>query len=199
MLQVFAIATALFSQTPGAADLDHGAIFPEGRYVERNAEGALQCVETGAASITIRVRQVQRLDWLVRMVYQAEAGLVSFNLDGNPEPQPLYAISEAELEITDGLAGDILIGAARITTAGRYADSVFDGGTTGALSLTLRPHEDGDFELTELWENDRRGLHSAAAFDRRIVSDSPSADGSGILAATGRALRRFGSCPDLPQ
>ena len=194
MLQAMTLITALLAQGPGPAALEHGAIFPEGRFVERDDDGALQCEDGDAAFITIRVRQVHRLDFLAAAIYEASAGLVSFNLDADPEPQPLYAILEAETPTTHGLPGDVLIGAARITTAGRYEDDVFEGSTIGALSLTLRQRGDGDIAILEMWENDRRGLHSAAAADRSIVTSGP--DDRGVLMSTGRVLRPFGPCPD---
>ncbi len=194
MLHAMTLITALLAQGPAPAALEHGAIFPEGRYVERDADGALQCEDSKAAFVMIRVRQVHRLEFLAAATYEASAGLVSLNLDADPDPQPLYAIREAESPATHGLPGDVLIGAARITTAGRYEDDVFEGSTTGALSLTLRQHEDGDIELLELWENDRRGLHSAAAADRVIITSGPA--GRGVLISSGRELRRFGPCPD---
>ncbi|WP_233342389.1 hypothetical protein [Maricaulis salignorans] len=187
------LIAALLAQGAGPAAPEHGAIFPEGRFVERDDDGALQCEDGDAAFITIRVRQVRRLDFLAAAIYEASAGLVSFNLDADPEPQPLYAIHEAEMPARHGVAGEALIGAARITTAGRYEDDVFDGSTTGALSLTLRQYEDGDIEILELWENDRRGLHSAAAPDRSIVTAGPAE--RGVLISTGRVLRQFGPCP----
>lgn len=196
MLQAITLLAALVSQGPETASLDRGAIFPEGRYVERSADGALQCENDKAAFISIRVRQVRQLDFLAAAIYEADAGLISLNLDADPELQPLYAIREAESPPPHGQPGDALIGAARITTAGRYADDVFEGSTIGALSLTLRQREDGDIELLELWENDRHGLHSAAAADRVIVTSGPA--GRGVLLSSGRELRRFAPCADRP-
>lgn len=199
MLQTLTLLAALAAQSPDAAGLEHGAVFPEGRYVERDADGALQCANDKAGFITIRVRQVERHDEIIPTFHVGRAGLVSFNLDADPQPQPLYAISDALTPLDDYHPGDTRIEAARITTAGRYTDSVFDGSTTGGLSVMLKQHPDGDIEIIELWENDRRGVRSAALPDRVLVAVNAGFTGGGLLNSDDRVLRRFAACPDLPR
>lgn len=199
MLQTITLIAALVSQNPEAPVRAHGAIFPEGRYVERDAEGAQQCGNDEAARVTIRVRQIEQHDELLPPFHVGRAGLISFNLAASREPQPLYAIREAVTPLDDYEPGNLRIEAARITTAGRYTDSVFEGSTTGGLSVMLKRHDDGDIEIVELWENDRRGVRSAAGPDRVIVAVNAGFSGGGLLTSTNRVLRRFGSCPDLPE
>tara|TARA_R110000868_G_scaffold120773_1_gene320565 strand:+ start:1904 stop:2476 length:573 start_codon:yes stop_codon:yes gene_type:complete len=186
MLQAMTLLAALAAQA--------AAIFPEGRYVERLPSGALDCEAASAAEITIRVRQIERHEELRTDYYTASAGLISFNLDGGRPPY-LYAIREGVTPLGGNFPGNMRIEAARITTAGRYTDSVFEGGTTGGLSAMLTRHDDGDIEIVELWENDQRGVRSAAAPDRIIVAVNAGSTDGGMLASTGRILRQFGACP----